>query len=127
MPGIRRLRESGIATIYSGKSEKVTYCQRCLEMFNIHSKLGNRVYMPDLSGHTNIPPDYDLWRQCHLCGSIYGKYEVKQEADLSTITEPRSNPFKYNSGEVETGESRKFDSVRKNSENKEIQTGLGTV
>ncbi len=78
-------------------------------MFNIHSKLGNRVYMPDLSGHTNIPPDYDLWRQCHLCGSIYGKYEVKQEADLSTITEPRSNPFKYNSGEVETGESRKFD------------------
>ena len=98
MPGIRRLTDSGIAVVYSGrKTAEVAYCQRCLEMANIRSKLGNRVYMPDSSGHTNIPPDYDQWRQCHLCGSIYGRYETKQEAELDTITEPRANPFKFGS------------------------------
>jgi len=124
MPGIRRLRESGISVIYSGKNEAVTYCQRCLEMFNIRSKLGNRVYMPDSSGYTNIPPDYDQWRQCHLCGSIYGRYEVKQEADISTITEPRSNPFKFKSGQVETGESRKFDRSGKTQRKRKLKTDV---
>src|SRR6476619_2801009 len=107
MPGIRRLTD-GVAVVYSGNNkEEIAYCQRCLEMANIRSKLGNRVFMPDSSGHTNIPPDYDQWRQCHLCGSIYGRYEVKQEVELDTLTEPRSNPFKFKSGEVGTGESRK--------------------
>ena len=110
MPGIKRLTESGIEVVYSGKSEReVAYCQRCLG-HNIRSKLGNRVYnlMPEESGHTsNIPPDYDLWRQCHLCGSIYGRHEAKQEAELSTLTEPRDSPF--TKGLVLGVESRKFD------------------
>ena len=113
MPGIKRSTDSGIAVIYSGKSKEVAYCQRCLEMANIRSKLENRVYMPDESGYTNIPPDHDHWRQCHLCGSIYGRYELKQEADLSTITEPRSNPFKFSNSELMTGESRTFDRTGK--------------
>ena len=124
MPGIRRSTESGVGVVYSGKSEEVAYCQRCLETANIRSKLGNRVYMPDSSGHMNIPPDYDLWRQCHLCGSIYGRHEVKQEADLSTITEPRSNPFKHQSGEVETGESRKFDRSGRTQRKKKFKQDL---
>jgi hypothetical protein len=64
-------------------------------MANIRSKLGNRVYLPDSSGQINIPPDYDQWRQCHLCGSIYARYEAKQEAELTSLTEPGDNPFKF--------------------------------
>jgi hypothetical protein len=64
--------------------------------------------MPDSSGHVNIPPDYDLWRQCHLCGSIYVRYETKQEADISTLTEPRYSPFNSN-GTILGAPSRKFD------------------
>ena len=123
MPGIRRLTESGVGVVYSGKSEEVAYCQRCLEMANIRSKLGNRVYMPDSSGHTNIPPDYDLWRQCHLCGSIYGRYEVKQEADLSTLTEPRDSPF-TNKGLVLGVESRKFDRSCKQQHKRQLTKDL---
>jgi len=41
MPGIRRLRESGKSVVYSGKNEEVAYCQRCLEIANIRTKLGN--------------------------------------------------------------------------------------
>jgi hypothetical protein len=111
MPGIKRLTESGIEVVYSGKSEReVAYCQRCLG-HNIRSKLGNRVYnlMPDETGHTsNIPPDYDLWRQCHLCGSIYGRHEAKQEAELSTLIGPRDSAYTIK-GLVLGVESRKFD------------------
>ena len=38
-----------------------------------------------------------------------GVYEAKPEVELDTLTEPRSNPFKFKSGAVETGESRKVD------------------
>jgi len=78
--------------------------------------------MPDSSGHTNIPPDYDQWRQCHLCGSIYGRYEVKQEVDLSTITEPRRNPFMISNCEVMTGESRAFDRTGKTQRKRKLKT-----
>jgi hypothetical protein len=125
MPGIRRLTESGIGVVYSGKSkEEVPYCQRCLEMADIRSTLGNRVYMPDSSGHTNIPPDYDLWRQCHLCGSVYGRHETKQEVELDTLTEPRNNPFKFKSGDVMTGESRKFDRTGKTQRKRKFKQDL---
>ena len=41
---------------------------------------------------------------------IVGVYEAKPEVELDTLTEPRSNPFKFGSGsQVETGESRKVD------------------
>jgi hypothetical protein len=82
MPGIRRLTEigTGVGVVYFEKSQEevVAYCHRCLEMGNVRSKLGNRIYLPDEFGRTVIPPDADQWRQCHLCGSIYARYEVKQ-------------------------------------------------
>jgi hypothetical protein len=120
MPGIRRLTDSGIAVVNSGSEKsEVAYCQRCLEN-NIRSKLGNRVYNPEQS----IPPDYNSWRQCHLCGSIYGRYETKQEAELYTLTEPRDNPFKFKSGSVETGESRKVDRSGKTQRKRKIKQDL---
>jgi hypothetical protein len=114
MPGIRRVTDSkytGVGVVYSEKSrEEVAYCQRCLDIANVRSKLGNRIYFPDEFGNTVIPPDDDKWRQCHRCGKIYGKYEAKQETELTSLTEPSDNPFKFNSGSVMgVGDSRKFD------------------
>lgn len=113
MPGIKRLADNyrHIGVVYSEeREEEVACCQRCLEMANIRSKLGNRIYFPDSSGHIVIPPDDDKLRQCHRCGKIYGRYETKQETELTSLTEPGDNPFKFNSSSVMgVGETRKFD------------------
>ena len=42
-----------------------------------------------------------------------GVYEAKQEVELDTLTEPRDNPFKFKSGQVKPGESRKYDRTGK--------------
>jgi hypothetical protein len=113
LPGIRRVRDnySGVGVIYPEKTrEEVSYCQRCLKMANVRSKLGNRIYFPDEFGRTVIPPDDDKWRQCHRCGKIYGRYETKQETELTSLTEPGDNPFKFGNGQIRAvGDSRKFD------------------
>jgi hypothetical protein len=31
-----------------------------------------------------------MWRQCHRYGSIYARYEVKQEAELDSLVKPGS-------------------------------------
>lgn len=77
--------------------------------------------MPDSSGQINIPPDADLWRQCHLCGSIYARYEVKKEGELTSLTDPIDNPFKFGNSTIHGVESRK------NTMQEAIQTGLITV
>jgi hypothetical protein len=127
MPGIRRRREdySSVGVVYSGKAskEEVAYCPRCLEMANVRSKLGNRIYMPDESGNVTTPPDYDLWRQCHLCGSIYARYEAKQEADITTITEPRDSPF-HSRGIILGTDSRKFDRSCKTQHKRRLKKDL---
>jgi hypothetical protein len=79
-------------------------------MANVRSKLGNRIYFPDSTGQIVIPPDDDKWRQCHRCGKIYPRYEAKQEAELTSLTEPGDNPFKFGNGQIRAvGDSRKFD------------------
>jgi hypothetical protein len=127
MPGIGRLRDkSTTAVIYSGrKQEEIAYCHRCLEMANVRSKLGNRIYLPDEFGIIVTPPDADKWRQCHKCGTIYPKYEAKQEADIVTLTEPRDNPFKFGNGHVRgVGETRKFDRTGKRQHKKQFKQDL---
>jgi hypothetical protein len=127
MPGIGRLRDkSTTAVIYSGrKQEEIAYCHRCLEMANVRSKLGNRIYLPDEFGKTVIPPDADKWRQCHRCGTIYPRYEAKQEAELTSLTEPSDNPFKFNSSSVmSVGETRKFDRTGKRQHKKQFKQDL---
>jgi hypothetical protein len=92
LPGIKRLtdKSGGVGVVYSGTKEsvEVAYCHRCLEMANVRSKLGDRIYLPDKFGHVNILPDADRWRQCHRSGSIYARYQVKQEPELDSLVKP---------------------------------------
>ena len=69
-------------------------------------------------------PDPNKWRQCWTCGLIIGVYEAKQEVELDTLTEPRDNPFKFKSGPVETGESRKFDRTGKTQHKRKFKQDL---
>ena len=97
--------------LFSGSGqdkEKVSYCEDCYKV-KVLSPLRHRIYLDDDGKITNPGPDADKWRQCWTCGLIVGVYEAKQEVELDTLTEPRDNPFKFKSGTVETGESRKFD------------------
>jgi hypothetical protein len=73
------------------------------------SPLRHRIYLDENGMITNPAPDAHKWKQCWTCGLIVGIYEAKQEVELDTLTEPRSNPFKFKSGLVETRESRKVD------------------
>jgi hypothetical protein len=59
-----------------------------------------------------------------FCCVVVVVYEAKQEAELDTLTEPRSNPFKFKSGEVMTGESRKFDRSGKTQRKRKIKQDL---
>lgn len=127
MPGIRRVNEkySDVGVVYTGRNqEEIAYCQKCLELANIRSKLGNRIYLPDEFGKIDIPPDADKWRQCHECGTVYPKYEAKQEVELDTLTEPRDYPFKFGSSQVLTGESRKFDRSGKTQRKRKLKQDL---
>src|SRR6478672_11907256 len=105
------MRRSGNAVV-SGSlgpdKEKVAYCQDC-EKVKILSPLRNRIYLEEEGKITNPGPDADKWRQCWTCGLIVGVYKAKPEVELDTLTVPRDNPFKFKSGQVETGESHKVD------------------
>lgn len=109
MPGINRRK--GVGVVYGhNEKEEIAYCQRCLEMANIRSKLQGRVYLPDENGKTIVPEDHDKWRQCHRCGSVYPRYNVKQESQLVDVVEPLHNPHDFGRGViVGVGEIRKFD------------------
>ena len=37
------------------------------------------------ANRTNWPSDYDHWLQCHNCGQVYAKHEVKIEAEIGPI------------------------------------------
>jgi hypothetical protein len=64
------------------------------------------------------------WKQCWTCGLIVGVYEAKPEVELDTLTEPRDNPFKFKSGQVETGESRKVDRSGRTQRKKKFKQDL---
>ena len=85
--------------------EKISYCEDCLKV-KILSPLKHRIYLDEDGKITNPGPDANKWKQCWTCGLVVGVYEAKQEVELDTLTEPRDNPFKFKSGEVETGDSR---------------------
>ena len=93
-------------------------------MANVRSKLGNRIYLPDKLGKTVIPPDADKWRQCHECGTIYPKYEAKQEVEVDILTEPSDNPFKFGNSQVMSGESRKVDRSGKTQHKRKFKQDL---
>jgi hypothetical protein len=115
----------GNAVIYSstGQKEKVSYCEACLKV-RISSPLKHRIYLDENGKITNPQSDADKWKQCWTCGLIVGVYEAKPEVELDTLTEPRANPFKFKSGQVMTGESRKVDRSGKTQRKKKFKQDL---
>lgn len=93
-------------------------------MANVRSRLGNRIYLPDESGNVVIPPDADKWRQCHQCGTVYPRYEVKQEGKLEDFTETTDNPFKFGNANVMSGESRKIDKTGRTQRKRKFKQDL---
>ena len=100
------MRRSGNAYVSSGfggqNKEKVSYCQDC-EKVKILSPLRHRIYLDADDKITTPAADANKWRQCWTCGVIVGVYAAKPEVELDTLTEPRANPFKFNSGTVKLG------------------------
>ena len=56
-------------------NQKIRYCSRCEEGYGIQSVLKGRI----LGIGESRPSDYDHWLQCHNCGTVYAKHEVKIE------------------------------------------------
>jgi len=54
-----------------------------------------------------------------------GVYEAKQEVELTSLTEPGDNPFKFGKGKVlSAGESRKFDRTGKTQRKRKLKQDL---
>jgi hypothetical protein len=119
------MHRSGNAVILSGSNdkEKVSFCQECLKV-KILSPLKHRIYLDENDKITNPAPDAEKWKQCWTCGVIVGVYEAKPEVELDTLTEPRDNPFKFKSGQVNTGESRKYDRTGKTQRKRKLKQDL---
>jgi hypothetical protein len=85
---IRRLQPGyhPIGVLHSNEDTKpkIRYCSRCEEGYGLLSKLGSKI----LGIGESRPADYDHWVQCHNCGQVYAKHEVKIEPELSPIKEP---------------------------------------
>ncbi len=60
---------------------KIRFCSRCEEGYGVQSVLKGRI----LGVGESRPPDYDHWLQCHNCGTVYAKHEVKIEAEIGPI------------------------------------------
>jgi len=117
-------RENAVILSGSRDKEKVSYCEDCWKVKTL-SPLKHRIYLDENGKITNAGPDANKWRQCWTCGLIVGVYESKLEAEIDTITEPRSNPFKFKSSEeVMTGESRKFDRSGKTQRKRKLKQDL---
>jgi hypothetical protein len=121
MPGIRRLQPGyssvGMVDFHNEVDEdkpRPQYCVRCKDLFRVYSLLGPRVIPLDkLTGKPMPKPaDHDNWLECLGCGTVYGKYEVKQEAHLTTLVDPDNDPFDRDKNIIEpVRERRKFDST----------------
>ena len=107
----------------SGQKDKISYCDDCLKV-KILSPLRHRIYLDEDGKITNPQSDANKWRQCWTCGLIVGVYEAKPEVELDTLTEPRSNPFKFKGGEVQSGESRKVDRSGRTQRKKQFKQDL---
>ena len=84
-------------------------------MFSVTSVLGPRIMPLDKKTGKPMPKpaDYDNWLECHNCGTVYGKYEVKQEADVTTLIDPDTSPFDRGVVIEPVRETRKVDRTGK--------------
>jgi hypothetical protein len=119
LPGIRRRPRFGIVDVTdfeTNEKPKPRYCHRCKELFGVYSVLGPRIMPLDKTTGKPMPKptDYGSWLECHGRGTVYGKYEVKQEAEVTTLIEPDTNPFDKSKIVIEAvRETRKVDRTGK--------------
>jgi hypothetical protein len=90
---IRRVQpgyNGGVGALHSHSDdkEKVRFCPRCEELFQVHARLGPKIMMPEVPK----PADYDLWLECRNCGTVYPKHETRIEAEISPIKDPMMGP-----------------------------------
>ena len=71
------------------------------------------------------PADHDKWKECLGCGTVYAKYEVKQEPHLTTLIDPDTDPFDRDKNIIESvRERRKFDRTGKTQLTKKEKAGV---
>jgi hypothetical protein len=69
---------------------KIRFCSRCEEGYGVLSRLGPKI----LGIGESRPADYDLFIQCHNCGTVYPKHETKVEPELEPLVKPSSGKGK---------------------------------
>ena len=92
------------------------YCVRCKDMFSVYSLLSPRVIrLTKTTGKPfPKPADHDKWKECLGYGTVYAKYEVKQEPHLTTLIDPDTDPSHRDNNIIEwVRERRKFDRTGK--------------
>jgi hypothetical protein len=77
------------------ENETVQFCHHCKD-YGITSKLGPR----QVKKGEEPGPDWDMFRQCPACGTIYGLHEVKSEQSVSGFAQTTDNPFESQKGIV---------------------------
>ena len=94
---------------------------RCwaLELFPLTKKRVNQCQKP---------ADHDKWLECLGCGTVYAKYEVKQEPPLTTLIDPDTDPFDRDKNIIESvRERRKFDRTGKTQLKKKRKQQLNNI
>ena len=87
------IKRNSIGSLDAHAEKKaISYCRKC-EQFGLTKILGERIYEPDEFGNLVIPSDHDLWKQCHYCGTVYPKYEAKEESVIEPFVTVSDNPF----------------------------------
>jgi len=138
MPGIRRLQPGyssvGVVDFHNddelNEKPRPQYCIRCKDLFGVYSLLGTRVIPINKQTGEPMPKpaDHDKWLECHGCGTVYAKYEVKQEAHLGTLVEPDIDPFDREKNIFESvRERRKYDRTGKTQLKKKRKRELDNI
>ena len=99
-------------------------------MFNVNSLLGPRVIPLDKKTGEPLPKplDYDKWLECLGCGTIYAKYEVKQEPSITTLIDPDADPFDRERNIIQSVRGRrKFDSTGKTQMKKKRKQQINSI
>jgi len=118
MPGIIRRPRIGIVDVtdindnVDDDKPRPQYCIRCKDLFGVHSLLGPRVIPINKQTGEPMPKpaDHDRWLECQGCGTVYAKYEVKQEPHLITLVDADIDPFDRDKNIIESvREIRKID------------------
>ena len=136
MPGIRRLQPGyssvGVVDFHNDDEDKPRpqYCIRCKDLFGVYSLLGPRVIPINRETGEPMPKpsDYDKWLECQGCGTVYAKYEVKQEPHLTTLVDADTDPFDREKNIIESvRERRKYDRTGKTQLKKKRKQELNNI